>query len=94
MKEEFLKKIEKENSEIVNILKNQSKEYLINYTKNKSLSSIFNIVFKEIQISLIEKKNELSISLYRFLIILKLVQIMKFNYLIVTKISLKCLKIF
>ena len=71
MKEEFLKKIEKENSEIVNILKNQSKEYLINYTKNKILSSIFNIVFKEIQISLIEKKNELSISLYRFLIILK-----------------------
>lgn len=71
MKEEFLKKIEKKSSGIVNILKNESKEYLLNYTKNKSLSSVFKIVFKEIQISLIEKKNVLSISLYRFLIILK-----------------------
>ena len=53
MKEEFQKKIENKSIGIIDILKNESKEYLIDNIKNKSLSSIFNIVFKEIQISII-----------------------------------------
>ena len=71
MREEFQKKVKQRCNDIINIIKNESKEYLINDIKNKSLSNIFNVVFKEIHISLIERKNELSISLYRFLIILK-----------------------
>ena len=71
MKKEYLKRITEKSRGISDIINRECKEDIISIIRNRKISYVFEFLFKELYSSIIERKNKLSISIFKFLIILK-----------------------